>query len=76
MLSYLHYVTSFSLKSLRKRGYHHIRFCLRELLLQDLLRDRTIADYHAISVSTKKADRVLRLSQTFVNEIEARVKSD
>jgi uncharacterized protein (UPF0332 family) len=45
-------------------------------VLQDLLRDRTIADYHAISVSTKKADRVLRLSQTFVNEIEARVKSD
>lgn len=40
-------------------------------VLQDLLRDRTIADYHSISVSATRANRALQLSQTFVGEIEA-----
>lgn len=43
-------------------------------VLQDLLRDRTIADYHSLSVSATRANRALQLSQNFVSEIEAHLQ--
>lgn len=43
-------------------------------VLQDLLRERIIADYRAVAISSARAARVLRLCQTFVAEIESRLQ--
>lgn len=42
-------------------------------VLQDVLKRRTTADYQMMSVSKKRAERVLRLSKRFVGEIESRL---
>jgi uncharacterized protein (UPF0332 family) len=42
-------------------------------VLQDLLKLRAIADYETLSISSRKATRVLRLSKMFVREIESRL---
>jgi uncharacterized protein (UPF0332 family) len=42
-------------------------------VLQDLLYERIIADYRTSLVSSRRAQRALRLCNRFVNEIESRL---
>lgn len=42
-------------------------------VLQNLLKRRTTADYQMVSISKKQAERVLRLAEKFVREIESRL---
>lgn len=44
-------------------------------MLQELLRDRIIADYHDTPISSARAARVVRQCQSFVREIDARLQA-
>ncbi|MBI3361401.1 MAG: HEPN domain-containing protein [Chloroflexi bacterium] len=43
-------------------------------VLQDLLRDRILADYRPAPISSTRVARVLRQCQVFVSEIESRLR--
>ena len=63
--------SNFSELLIRRRKLYSSQF---RNVLQDLLRDRILADYHSAPLSSAKAARAVRQSRLFVNEIMSRLQ--